>query len=168
MQSRVPEPIYSDTLWRSSTWENWREILKIEKREAEGRWKDAERERDRLSFGTWATVAVLFCGRGNVPDTTSPSLLGKSFILFLLAPSVEPVAPLKNTQIRAGVFSFTALNLTSARRPSVSGERAGSSVTVSLWHMMGLLQVSRLFVLFAQKNLKFLPVEFHRRSSEVG
>lgn len=36
--------------------------------EERGRGEIKEVERDRLSFGTCATVAVLFCGREKVPD----------------------------------------------------------------------------------------------------
>lgn len=221
MQNRVPELSYLETLWRSSTWENWREESdrnrgergeRLEEREERGKREIKDVKRDRLSFGTWATVAVLFCGRKRyqarikrhdrrgkeggfakqlMPEISSLDLLSSTGGLFFSPPrsvcrswfgSSHIGRTSQNTSNQSQSsrsFSFAALNVTSAGKPPVNSEclqrggSSGSSVAVSLWHVMELLQVS-ISVLLPQKNLKFLPDEFHRLrsshrcSSEVG
>lgn len=217
MQSRVSEPSYLETLWRSSTWENWREILKSQTEIEEERRKGHKRHEAFLWHLSHSGSALLWVekvpdggketteeGRREVKQLMSdwnilpwPSLFDWSFVLFPLALvcrswfASSHVSCTSQKHLPAGVVPRSNQSLSSRSSPSQpwtslqqehlqltgsclqNGDSPGSSVAVSLWHMAGLLQVS-LSVLLPQKNLKFLPDEFHRLrssrrcSSEVG
>lgn len=200
MQSRVSEPSYLETLWRRSTWENRREILKSQTEIEEERRKGHKRHEAFLWHLSHSGSALLWAekvpdggketteeGRREVKQLMSnwnilpwPSLFDWSFVLF-------PLALVCRSWFASSHVSRTSKkhqhqSLSSRSSPSQpwtslqqehlqltgsclrKGGSPGSSVAVSLWHMAGLLQVS-LSVLLPQKNLKFLPDEFHRLRS---